>query len=541
MVKKESTEWKQDTARAERKERLAQMKGSDGQKRKIQSRSIWKKVTLITTAVVLVLALSVWLIASTGLLTRYSKALTVNGRKVTAAEANIHFGNYTASQQWGLAFTEKFQATLDQQSQVNPANKLRDDLVNSVIPSIVYSTAILTDLEKNDFKLTEEQQKIIDTTLESLETQLTQMALQQGTTLAGFLKMYFGPGVNMKLIKNDFVNSMKISYYNDFLAEKADVSGEKIKAYYEENKDDLDLYTYNYYEFKLSLKDDATAAEKKAALEKLKADASATLEDLGHSSFVEAVKKHVSEEEAEKLTKDPGSVDKKEAAGSGLTGETGKFLKDSERRNGDAKVIEGSDKMTLIRFQSRDRNESRPFYSVRHILIANEKDAETPKTDEVLKAEAEKVLAEYNAGEKTEKSFGELAAKYSKDPGSAEKGGLYADMDQAFQQRLAPEFRAWFQDTPRKPGDTGIIKTSFGYHIMYFVEHSEEKAEDRAIKDTLKKQFVKEWSDKVYKEATVERHPFGMKFVGKLHFFDALLGKAPVKTEDIPDVTNPTK
>jgi hypothetical protein len=73
----------------------------------------------------------------------------------------------------------------------------------------------------------------------------------------------------------------------------------------------------------------------------------------------------------------------------------------------------------------------------------------------------------------------------------------------------------------------------FGYHIMYFVERSDEKAQDRAIKEILKDVFVEEWGDRVYDEAKVEYHPFGMKFVGKLRFFDALFGSVPV----LPDLT----
>jgi len=112
MAKKESTEWKQDVARAERKDRLARLKGSDGQKKKIESRSIGKKIALASVAVVVVLALVVWLIAGTGLLTRNVRAMTINGRKVSAAEVNMFFGNYTASAQYGLLLRRSFRMCL---------------------------------------------------------------------------------------------------------------------------------------------------------------------------------------------------------------------------------------------------------------------------------------------------------------------------------------------------------------------------------------------------------------------------------------------
>ena len=92
MAKKESTEWKHDIARAERKARLSRMKDAEGHKRKIESRSIWKKLTLSIVAVALVLALAVWLIASTGVVTKSVTAMTVADRKLTAADINMVLG-----------------------------------------------------------------------------------------------------------------------------------------------------------------------------------------------------------------------------------------------------------------------------------------------------------------------------------------------------------------------------------------------------------------------------------------------------------------
>ena len=34
---------------------------------------------------------------------------------------------------------------------------------------------------------------------------------------------------------------------------------------------------------------------------------------------------------------------------------------------------------------------------------------------------------------------------------------------------MVESFDAWCFDSARKPGDTGIVKTNYGYHVMYFV------------------------------------------------------------------------
>ena len=49
--------------------------------------------------------------------------------------------------------------------------------------------------------------------------------------------------------------------------------------------------------------------------------------------------------------------------------------------------------------------------------------------------------------------------------GSVENGGLYEDI---YPGKMVDEFDAWCFDPARQPGDTGIVKTSYGYHIMYF-------------------------------------------------------------------------
>lgn len=113
---------------------------------------------------------------------------------------------------------------------------------------------------------------------------------------------------------------------------------------------------------------------------------------------------------------------------------------------------------------------------VRHILIAVEggtegEDGEKTYSEaewEACKAEAQKVLDEWLAGEATEDSFAALAHEYSEDTGSNENGGLYQNLDS--KSGFVQEFIDWYMDESRKPGDYGLIRTGYGYHVMYFVE-----------------------------------------------------------------------
>ena len=86
------------------------------------------------------------------------------------------------------------------------------------------------------------------------------------------------------------------------------------------------------------------------------------------------------------------------------------------------------------------------------------------------KCKANELLTEWKNGEHTEDSFAYMAAENSTDSGSATNGGLYEDI---YPGQMVDAFDAWCFDASRKPGDTGIVKTEYGYHIMYFVSTGE--------------------------------------------------------------------
>lgn len=105
---------------------------------------------------------------------------------------------------------------------------------------------------------------------------------------------------------------------------------------------------------------------------------------------------------------------------------------------------------------------------VRHILISPEQNDSGEIPEEAWAAsesKAQEILNEYLAGDKTEESFAALANEYSVDPGSNTNGGLYTGVSQG---EMVEEFDAWCFDATRQKGDTGIVKTTYGYHIMYF-------------------------------------------------------------------------
>lgn len=71
---------------------------------------------------------------------------------------------------------------------------------------------------------------------------------------------------------------------------------------------------------------------------------------------------------------------------------------------------------------------------------------------------AQSILDRINSGE----DFAELAKKYSEDDGTKENGGLYEIKKN--DTSTVEEFKEWAFS--HKVGDTGIVKTKFGFHVM---------------------------------------------------------------------------
>ena len=111
------------------------------------------------------------------------------------------------------------------------------------------------------------------------------------------------------------------------------------------------------------------------------------------------------------------------------------------------------------------------YVDVRHILISPESAAGDGTYTEAEWAAAEKkandVLNEWLTKNPDEDGFSVLAEAYSMDPGSASNGGLY---ESVYVGQMVPEFENWCFDASRKTGDYGIVKTTYGYHIMYYVD-----------------------------------------------------------------------
>lgn len=141
------------------------------------------------------------------------------------------------------------------------------------------------------------------------------------------------------------------------------------------------------------------------------------------------------------------------------------WIFDENAAVGDSQIFqsESSNSFTICLLLTQPEREEAPTVNVRHILIRSDSYA----SDEEAKAQAEAIYQEWKNGAQTEDSFSELAEKYSED--TAEKG-LYEDV---YPGEMVTSFNDWCFDDARKPGDTGIVESSYGYHILYFIQKND--------------------------------------------------------------------
>ena len=196
------------------------------------------------------------------------------------------------------------------------------------------------------------------------------------------------------------------------------------------------------------------------------------------------------------------------------------WVSDSNRKAGDKKVFEstttnddGTESLSgcyVVYYDGSTDNEF-PMVNVRHILVkpAHPTDeAEDAHTDDetysaeewaAAKATAEEIYNQWKSGEATEDSFAALANEKS-DDGDGTTGGLYQNVTPG---QMVQAFNDWCFDSSRKSGDTGIVETQYGYHVMYFVGTSDITYRTSLIESDLRSADVAAWQEELVNALTI--------------------------------------
>lgn len=111
-------------------------------------------------------------------------------------------------------------------------------------------------------------------------------------------------------------------------------------------------------------------------------------------------------------------------------------------------------------FSSRE-----PLVDIRHIQLVPE-DAGDENSWLACEKEAKQLLSSWKNNDRcSEGLFADLAHKHSADAGTASDGGGYQDLRRG---QLLEALDVWCFDPARQAGDTAILRTEAGVHILYF-------------------------------------------------------------------------
>ena len=143
---------------------------------------------------------------------------------------------------------------------------------------------------------------------------------------------------------------------------------------------------------------------------------------------------------------------------------------------------------------------------------ASETTADGTLTEAAAESKANDIYQEWLDGDKTEDSFADLANQYSDDTGSNTNGGLYegvADGD------MVETVNDWLFADGRQAGDTGVISSDYGYHIMYFVGADDLMNWQADIKDTLVSDKMQEYMENLTADIEVKDPHHHLDYIEK--------------------------
>lgn len=337
--------------------------------------------------------------------------------------------------------------------------------------------------------LTDEQKEQIDSQLESIKEQ----ASSENKSVNEYVNEKFGENCGLETLRK-FLEQYFIAgnYYNRSTIENRP-SEDEVNAYFDENSNKYQSCSIALIELEYDTTDDDTKAKsienaksymsKITDVESMKAvmpEASASLIE----QYVSAGYFETQEEAVQTLLDSIESTETRTNFESYFDEDTANWLFDEATPVNSVNYFASEDYgiVYVILKTAQPVLDDAQVYSVRHILItpANSEDestssTETGYTDEQWAnalSKAEAIVDEYNKGEKTELAFAELAEEYSEDTESTSAGssGLYGGgYEGTHIGEMVSEFEGWAVAPSRKYGDVDIVKSEYGYHIMYFI------------------------------------------------------------------------
>lgn len=558
MAKQEKTA--AELYREERKARLAKA-AKKNQKKSMTAGSAQKadKIFAVVVVIALVVGIGAFVANHLGLAEQMRTAFKVGDEKISQAEYNYYYSNmYSRIYQYvnyGYDVGYDSSKTPDAQEYNGSMGEIKDfpeDQTPTWADYLEYSAKQNVSVMKAALKVADELGiKLDDADYKGIDDEINEMketADNNNYSLGAYLKASCGKGVSKAMFKKILEEQAIYQKVIDNKTEeiKPTLKVQDVEKEFEAEKQQFGVVSYRVYTITpeaIEVKDEETGETTNQTTDKTKAAAKADADKLAKAKNEDEFVAIVEELEAAKGTKkfDASSTYTADADINTLyyavtDEEAATWAFNKSTKVNDIKVVEKEDEsiVVLMVVEPAHKAPDKLTYDVRHILVKFPEANEEEKTDakeEAAKVEtldvsaykdvtidlnvdadsakdadtykkAQDILVEYLTGDKTSESFAALAEKYSEDvdqEGKLNSNGLYENVEKG---QMVPQFEKWALEDGRKEGDVGIVETTYGYHIMYFVGSKITKWDD-PVRTHLAEEKVSEYQEELVADESV--------------------------------------
>ena len=407
-------------------------------------------------------------------------AVSIDGEEYTVNDVSYYYNsvyNTISSSASSLGFDT---STDPREQQFSDDQTWYDYLLGLALDQMTLNVVTAHAAEAAGFDAAEEMDAAEQNNLAAVDYYASYNNMTRARYLTAIYGEYMTEDAFIRCVRQVALASAYESAYSDSLS----FSDADLQAAYDADPKSYQSADIEYILFNTTLDSDATDEDKAAAQEENTAKAESALERLAQGESLEDISDTLE-----------GSYTHLANAANG-TSDLLSWAFDDARASGDtATVAYGSTGCYAVLFHDRTRDDYHTV-SIRHILVSDQ-----DKADEIL--------SEYQSGAQTEDAFAALASANSSDS-SASNGGLYTNI---YKGQMVEAFEDWCFDPSRQPGDTGIVETAYGYHVIYFVGTDPQPYWQLAAENTLKSDAVSEWEQSLRSGVTAEQLD-GIQYVG---------------------------
>lgn len=478
---------------------------------------------------------------NSGFVEKNTVAAVVNGQELNSVELSYYYNDMINStyNEWSNSYGDNLSlflsfmgldtaVALDEQ-EYTPGITWADYFIEVSLEKAMSDYRLAAAAEAEGFVVPEDELTTLDSTFTLLEAYAS---LYGYADVDAYLRAIYGPGANSESYYDYSYKAVVASAYYNAYGDSLNIDDAAIREYEAENFDKFSSFTFATYHLGYTdyltggtEGEDGTivytAEEEAAARAAAKADA----EQLVAFNNVDELNAAIAA-----LPVNEGSLTAKSTTFtnslySSVSTMYADWLADSSRKTGDCTIVENETTVSnedgttetvvndyyVVLYLDREDN-NMPMANIRHILLnveggttdenGNTVFTEVEKT--VARVEAETILADLtNDGVVTDEEFAAAAMEHSDDTASAPYGGLYEDITPA-EGLYEKEFQDWAVDPAREVGETGIIETAYGFHIMYYVGDSELSYRDSMIAEEIRTNTVSAWYNEILESGAIE-------------------------------------